>query len=811
MEEEQLETFLTENVAAHGGRVKQMSVLSGSELIEMLMDGGLASNERSAVGLVENAIARKLVIPENSRMDGFDRDAHFICRMAQDEPEDSGVICGTSSESSAEFWQEEEALKIPPCGIRLAVMSGENPPNSLRGVRASHFYVKVKAIEPSGNTIIEEVSKSHPKDKEGVVSWFHLINLGFSVHPDTIIEFTLHVYHRRTPHEDVGVWKCALKELMNEPVCELVLVDLNTDRVVHTVDRLVTTLHVSVDRTSVPLAWQMKRPKKLLKYSKHLMVVTRGTRGDVQPFVALARALAQNYGWLVTICTELRFKEFIEEQSESLSSGGIQFRLSGGDTQKRLTERLARWAIHRESPSIQHVMMAYAELEFIDSEPAIYHFAETLRPDYLLFGFTMTHVAMIISESLKIPLLGMILQPTCIPSAHYPPLHLGAFPHGTRKGTGIVSSWTNRYRHMGLTSLKMLLESNPMTGMVQFVRKSRRLKPLGHLSIWSLVDIFQGNVWVHLQEQKVPLVVPINELAFGGRPRDWGSSTVFTNFMFLRGKTVPGLDDSIQSFISNAKHRGSKLVVLAFSSMPISMRNIVEIALKILSAEFEKGVAVVALVGDHVKNLSETLQQIQGKDAVELQASGRLIFARGAPYGRLFKEMDVIVAHGGLGSSAEALMAGKPIIITGVLLLDQKFWGRRCHKLGLGPPPMHITKFRKIAVDLILEALRPAEENPWLQEAKKVADQMKASMRNDVDGTALNAACLYQMSKVAPVFSHDGSWLKKHCQNYGGWMRSLWTDNIVSRTAQGTFTAIYGVAHYAIFAMTMTRNRVLGI
>ena len=29
-------------------------------------------------------------------------------------------------------------------------------------------------------------------------------------------------------------------------------------------------------------------------------MMTRGTRGDVQPFVALARGLAQRLGWLVT-------------------------------------------------------------------------------------------------------------------------------------------------------------------------------------------------------------------------------------------------------------------------------------------------------------------------------------------------------------------------------------------------------------------------------------------------------------------------------------------------------------------------------
>jgi hypothetical protein len=42
-----------------------------------------------------------------------------------------------------------------------------------------------------------------------------------------------------------------------------------------------------------------------------------------------------------------------------------------------------------------------------------------MRPELLVFGFTMAAVTMIISETLQIPLMGFILQPTCIPSKQY--------------------------------------------------------------------------------------------------------------------------------------------------------------------------------------------------------------------------------------------------------------------------------------------------------------------------------------------------------------------------------------------------------
>ena len=63
--------------------------------------------------------------------------------------------------------------------------------------------------------------------------------------------------------------------------------------------------------------------------------MTRGTRGDVQPFVALARGLCSERGWLVTICTEARWKGWVEAQCADITAGAVHFVCSGGDTQRQ--------------------------------------------------------------------------------------------------------------------------------------------------------------------------------------------------------------------------------------------------------------------------------------------------------------------------------------------------------------------------------------------------------------------------------------------------------------------------------------------
>jgi sterol 3beta-glucosyltransferase len=58
------------------------------------------------------------------------------------------------------------------------------------------------------------------------------------------------------------------------------------------------------------------------------------------------------------------------------------------------------------------------------------------------------------------------------------------------------------------------------------------------------------------------------------------------------------------------------------------------------------------------------------------------------PHDWLFPHMAAIVHHGGAGTTATALRAGKPSIIIPFATADQTFWGRRVFELGVGPRPI---------------------------------------------------------------------------------------------------------------------------
>jgi sterol 3beta-glucosyltransferase len=60
----------------------------------------------------------------------------------------------------------------------------------------------------------------------------------------------------------------------------------------------------------------------------------------------------------------------------------------------------------------------------------------------------------------------------------------------------------------------------------------------------------------------------------------------------------------------------------------------------------------------------------------------------GAPHEWLFPRMAAVVHHGGAGTTAEGLRAGRPTAVFPSNFGDQLFWGRRVHALGAGPEPV---------------------------------------------------------------------------------------------------------------------------
>lgn len=419
-------------------------------------------------------------------------------------------------------------------------------------------YLRLAREDPSSTQPVFKVyrTKNSAKARE-VVEWNEQLDLGVS-EGEALLTITLWTLDRQ-----VGIAEIKLKDLCAKPVRDLFLQDSNGELIIRCAEDLPLLLRISVDashyiRTANSDDLGRLQSKRANRFPKHLFMITRGTRGDVQPFVALARGLAVRHGWKVTIITELRYKAFVKANSE-VERGCICFRPSGGDTQRTVDSKLGTWAIKLESEAMNMIMLSRSEAQFFSSEPALYYWTKKEKPDLLMFGFTMAAVAMTVSEALKVPLLGFILQPTCIPTKRFPPI-LPLDQEAYERLAEAKGASANK--HQTLAHLKEIMENNPLTNMLNTMRKRRGLAAMSRRedSNSAFVNILGSlgyptncKTWPELTRKNIPLIIPINETIFGGKPDEWSENTVFTDNIFLRGDTVPELPASLEQFIDKAK------------------------------------------------------------------------------------------------------------------------------------------------------------------------------------------------------------------------------------------------------------------
>ena len=120
-----------------------------------------------------------------------------------------------------------------------------------------------------------------------------------------------------------------------------------------------------------------------------------------------------------------------------------------------------------------------------------------------------------------------------------------------------------------------------------------------------------------------------------------------------------------------------------------------------------------------------------------LEPSQRVLQIGNVPHDWLFPRVLAVVHHGGAGTAAAAVAAGRPQLIcpAGV---DQPFWGLRMHELGVAPAPLPL---RSLTAAGLERALRQIIEAPGMTE--RSADL--GHHINAEDGTKTAISALHQV------------------------------------------------------------------
>ncbi|CAE7352899.1 UGT80A2 [Symbiodinium natans] len=568
----------------------------------------------------------------------------------------------------------------------------------------------------------------------------------------TTVRVTLYDKSVGPMNQTIGEVSIPLRQLLEDSETEAtyLLSDAAGEAVLGTQPpHLPCKISLSVVQESLPKNWpapHMLKSNSSTRYPVHVFMMTRGTRGDVQPFVALARGLAERLGWLVTICTEESHAAFVAKHSV-VQNGKIRFRPSGGNTEARMDTVGAHFLLAHRAEFLQMIALSRSEAEFFSSATVFVDSVKAMESepkpvDLIMFGFTLAGVAALVGEHCQKPVVGLILQPSCIPSKveDWKAIHAIHSPDGkSLLDTIDEMAFTS---HSSLKLLKDLAEKNPFASWN--LNRLRKLFGLG-----------PANTWQAYNQAKVPIIIPMPPGTFQ-RPQDWPSNIIQTDFIFLRSQ-ASGEKKSlgeVGGFIEAARQAGKKLCLITFSSMPVPRRTLLRIIVKMVSeAKFDIAVLYVGRIEEGPEDLERAARQFKEQN--------RFFEARAVDFGLLFPEMDCFVVHGGLGTTVEALRTRKPCCVTGPLLMDQRFWGYVCHEKGVGPKPVFISDFEKHCVEFVNNAVDPEDPERWQAIAR---DGDWGNVEDD--GIEENVRCIqHLLSDLEPLVTRseaqEDSWSQK--------------------------------------------------
>ena len=390
-----------------------------------------------------------------------------------------------------------------------------------------------------------------------------------------------------------------------------------------------------------------------------IVVTAAGSRGDVQPCVALGLGL-KRAGHEVTFASWEPYRHLAE-------SRGLTFHPIVGPDPDRLVEALVAAGRNplgyakRFRPLLRpHVGRGLRDcLAACEGADAVI---------YTPLGFA----GFMAAEHLGLPSVGSVVTPLFIRDSGFPSAVLG-------RPLPLPGDLYNRVSHPAAEQLYWRI----VEPLVADARREAGLAPMPRL---------RGPLGeIHRQMRPFLLGWSPHVLPTDGRRGGWMQAT---GYWFLDREEAWRPQEKLRRFVE----AGEPPVALGLGSMGRTRASeagrIVWLTAKALGRVGLRGV----LVSDHEgtdASLPENVVRIPG----------------GVPYDWLFSRVSVAVHHGGVGTTAEALRAGTPCVVVPVVP-DQEFWGWRVHTLGAGPAPI---PHKKLTAEKLSSAILRAATDPEIR------------------------------------------------------------------------------------------------
>jgi sterol 3beta-glucosyltransferase len=390
-----------------------------------------------------------------------------------------------------------------------------------------------------------------------------------------------------------------------------------------------------------------------------IAMIAMGTRGDVQPYLALGKGL-KAAGHFVRLITHENFETLV-------TSHGLEFCPVKGNVQEVM-----------ESPEILKLLEqgnflainAYTSkiVKDISIDWARDGLAACQGMDLLIAGVGGLYLAISLAEKLNIPFLQAYIFPFT-PTKAFPAILL---PQSISRLGGTV----NRLSHH-------LFRQIMWQGFQKADRSARKqvlnLPPAPFFGSYNSPILREYPTLYGFS----PSVIP--------QPVDWQNTQV-TGYWFLD----EAADWTPPAALTNFLDSGAPPVYIGFGSMGSRKpAETADLVLDALDCTGQRAILQSGWGGLMKTNLPENVLVV---DSIA--------------HSWLFPRMAAVVHHGGAGTTAAGLRAGVPSIVI-PFFGDQLFWGQRVAKLGVGTAPI---PRKKLTVENLAQAIDRAVSDPIMRQ-----------------------------------------------------------------------------------------------
>lgn len=401
-----------------------------------------------------------------------------------------------------------------------------------------------------------------------------------------------------------------------------------------------------------------------------ITILTAGSRGDVQPYVALGAGLVQA-GHQVRIPAPPIFRDLIQ-------TAGLEFVPTTSLNPHDLIYRPDIQRAVKQGNQLLVLRLLLKESRLV-MESLLQEFWELSQGSQLLITSGAFFLASESAEKLDVPWLVALPAP-------YGTTRM--FPNPFFANGPVLGSLYNRLTHMLFE--QMLWQSQRVA--INTRRKKLGLRPHHLLGPFS-----------EIHKQQIPFLIGVSPSVISP-PMDWSTTHHMTGYWFVDQPDTWQPPTELTQFLA----AGPPPICIGFGSMvTTNPKRTTDLIINALQRSKQRGIILKGWGSFGTREVPDT---IYVTDSI--------------PHAWLFPQASAVVHHGGAGTTAAGLRAGIPALITPVGG-DQFFWQNAVVRLGVGPK---LPRLEHLTTETLVQAITQAVSDGRM---RTKAMQLGAKVRSE--------------------------------------------------------------------------------